>query len=645
MQWLDAAPAIACALFVLLGPGMVLGWALPARGFTLIAIAPLLSVSLIAVGAIIAPLVSVPWSILPVAVLTLLAGLVVWGLRTIINRRNPPEAMARLWTADSTSALLGVAVAAVLIGTRMLYAVGSPGNISQTFDNIFHLNAIAYIEHTQEASSLTVGSMTGIPFYPAAWHAVVALTQQLSGAPIPVAVNATNLIIGAGVWPLGSILLCRQLIGTSRLAMVVAGTMSAAFGAFPLMMADFGVLYPNLLSIALLPGMLALGIWVLGLSTTNELPKVMSWAALVIASPGMALAHPSTFMAFLAILVPAVVYVFARSWIRWRLDWNANRRRSVAWSIALAACFVALVVAWQSIRPDSAASFWPPINSPAGSLWGLVTNSLMNRPPALMVSILIVVGIAVLVRRRQWWLLGSFAVVCFLYEVVSSFRPGRLRDFLTGVWYNDSYRLAALVPTLALVLASVGTIWIIGYLRSKLRHRGHSSVPAKILTFGAAGLVVVLTQFGNVQYATDSAHRNYELRADSPLISSDEMAVLKDMPALVPENAVVAANPWNGSALAYALAGRTTIELHVLSSNMRPEDAVVLAHLREARTDPTVCPAAHALGVGYVLDFGRQEVNGGSHPAPGLDNLAESGTVTLLSQHGEAKLFKFNACG
>lgn len=623
---------------------MVLGCALRARGFTLIAIAPLLSVSLIAVGAIIAPLISVPWSILPVAVLTVLAGIVVWRVQTTINRRSPREAVARPWTAASTAALFGVVVAALLIGSRMLYAFGSPGNISQTFDNIFHLNAVAYIEHTHEASSLTVGSMTGIPFYPAAWHAVVALTQQLSGAPIPVAVNATNLIIGAVVWPLGSILLCRQVIGTSKLAMVVAGTMSAAFGAFPLMMADFGVLYPNLLSIALLPGMLVLGIWVLGLSRTSELPKVMIVAALVIASPGMAFAHPSTFLAFLAILVPAVGYLYARSWCVWRSNWEANRRRSIAWSIALAAGLVVLAVVWHAVRPDPATAFWPPINSPAGSLWELATNSLMNRPPALMVSVLLVVGITVLARRRQWWLLGAFAVLCFLFEVVSAFRPGRIRDFFTGVWYNDSYRLAALIPTLALVLASVGAVWIVAYLKSKLRHRARSGPPAKLFTFGVAALIVVLSQFGNVQYATESARRNYELRADSPLISSDEMAVLKDMPAVVPENAVVAANPWNGSALAYALAGRTTIELHVLSSNIRPEDAVVLEHLRDARTDPAVCPAARALGVGYVLDFGTQEVNGGSHPAPGLDNLAESGTVTLLSQHGEAKLFKFNAC-
>ncbi len=623
---------------------MVLGWTLRARGFTLIAIAPLLSVSLIAVGAIIAALVSVPWSILPVAVLTVLAGLVVWRLRSIIHRRIPPEAPACRWTAGSTAALLGVALAAILIGSRMLYAIGSPGNISQTFDNIFHLNAVAYIEHTQEASSLTVGSMTGIPFYPAAWHAVVALTQQLSGAPIPVAVNATNVIIGAVVWPLGSILLCRQVIGTSKLAMATAGTMSAAFGAFPLMMADFGVLYPNLLSIALLPAMLVLGIWVLGLSTSVELPKMMILAALVMASPGIALAHPSTFLAFLAILVPAVGYVYARSWSVWRSNWQANRRRSVAWSVALAAGLVLLAIVWQSVRPDSATAFWPPINSPAGSLWELATNSLMNRPPALLVSVLVVIGIAVLARRRQWWLLGAFAVLCFFFEVVSAFRPGRIRDFFTGVWYNDSYRLAALIPTVALVLASVAAVWVIVYLRSKLRERVRSTVPAKVFTVGGAALLVLLTQFGNVQYATDSAHRNYELRADSPLISSDEMAVLKDMPALVPENAVVAANPWNGSALAYALAGRTTIELHVLSSNIRPEDAVVLAHLRDAKTNPAVCPAAHALGVGYVLDFGTQEVNGGSHPAPGLDNLAESGTVSLLSQHGEAKLFKFNAC-
>lgn len=657
MQWSDAVPAVVGALVALMASGLLVAWATSARGFALAALAPVYSVSLVAVTAVLCPMVGIAWSMLPVAILALVAAAVAY----VLARRRP-----RSWTSQRSFdarfgfAMLGTVVAAVIIGARLVYAFGSPDNISQTYDNIFHLNAIQYILNTGQASSFTVGGMTGIPFYPAGWHAVVSLTAQLSGSDIPVSVNATNLVIGGFVWPVGCIYLCQQVLGQSRIAALLAGAVSAGFGAFPLMMVDFGVLYPNLLSISLLPGVLALGIQILHLSAVPDVPPLMRYFALLIAIPGLALAHPSTLMAFLAFLSPAVLFVYAKGWRRWRRSWPSTRTRAVAWSVALVAGTAAVILAWQAVRPIAEAAFWPPIHSPLGSLWELATNSEMNRPPAITVSVLMFVGLIGMVRRRNlWWLLGLFGVACVLFMVVSSFRPGPLRDFVTAIWYNDSYRLAALMPAAAIPVATFGAVWAVDLVRRRVRPLapgGHSSGPIGSHAAGRtwalpAGLgvlllvaVVVLTQVGGVQYAADKAHVSYELTADSQLITRDEMAVLRDVRSLVPPDAVVAANAWNGSALAYALADRRTIQLHVLSSNFTLNDKIVLDSLREAKTNPAVCPAVRALNVSYVLDFGGQEINGGSHPAPGLDNLEGSGVATLLSRHGDAKLFRFNGC-
>ncbi|WP_326960231.1 MULTISPECIES: DUF6541 family protein [unclassified Arthrobacter] len=646
------------AIGVLIVPGLLLGWFLRLRGFALLALAPVFSVSLISVAAIICPVIGVPWSALPVLVLALAASAVagVLSRHTRAALRSP-----RAFDDRFVFAVLGTLLAAVIIGARLVYAFGAPDNISQTYDNIFHLNAIQYILHTQQASSFTVGGMTGIPFYPAGWHAVVSLTVQLSGTGIPVAVNATNLVIGALVWPMACIFLCQQVLGQSRMAALLAGTLSAAFGAFPLMMVDFGVLYPNLLSISLLPAVLALGIQVLHLSAVPDMPPVLRYLAVIVAVPGLALAHPSTLMAFLAFLSPAVVFVFVKSWRKWQRNWPASRSRALAWSGALVVGAAAVLLTWQAVRPIAEAAFWPPIHSPLGSLWELATNSLMNRPPAIVVSILVAAGVVAMARQRNlWWVLGMFGMACALFLVVSSFSPGRLRDFVTAIWYNDSYRLAALVPAVAVLVAAYGAAWLMGLLRRRLDDRASqgrggaapadagtpppSSAPAARLGAMAIVVLVLLTQLGGVQYAADKARSNYQLTADSQLITRDEMAVLQDMVSLVPEDAVVAANAWNGSALAYALSNRRTIQLHVLSSSFTLDDKIVLDSLREAKTNPTVCPAVRALDVNYVLDFGGQEINGGSHPAPGLDNLEGSGVATLLSRHGDAKLFKFNGC-
>ncbi|MGO4493263.1 DUF6541 family protein, partial [Arthrobacter sp. 2YAF22_2] len=383
---------------VLLMPGLLLAWAMHARGFSVFALAPVFSVSLISVTAVVCPFIGVSWSLLPVVVLAAVASAVAFLLSRRSRRTWQPQ---RAFDARFGFAMLGTLLAAVTVGARLVYAFGSPDSISQTYDNIFHLNAVQYILHTGQASSLTVGGMTGIPFYPAGWHAVVSLTAQLSGASIPVAVNATNLVIGAVVWPMGCIFLCQQVLGQSKIAALLAGVLSAAFGTFPLMMVDFGVLYPNLLSISLLPAVLALGFQLLHLSAVPDMQPFMRYLAVLVAIPGLALAHPSTLMAFLAFLTPAVIFVFVKSWRRWGRSWPASRRTAVAWSGALAVGTAVVLLAWQAVRPIAEAAFWPPIHSPLGSLWELATNSEMNRPPAIVVSILMAVGVVVMARHRN----------------------------------------------------------------------------------------------------------------------------------------------------------------------------------------------------------------------------------------------------
>jgi hypothetical protein len=65
---------------------------------------------------------------------------------------------------------------------------------------------------------------------------------------------------------------------------------------------------------------------------------------------------------------------------------------------------------------------------------------------------------------------------------------------------------------------------------------------------------------------------------------------------------------------------------------------------REASTDPSVCAAARADNVHYVLDFGTREVHGGNHGFVGLQIPDATPGFELLARHGDAKLFKVTAC-
>ena len=347
-------------------------------------------------------------------------------------------------------------------------AFGRPEAFSQTYDNVFHLNAVRYILDTGSASSLTASSMIGGGFYPAAWHDLVALTAATTGAAIPVSVNAVNLVVGAIVWPLGCIFLAHKILGNRVVVSVAAGILSAAFGAFPLLLLDFGVLYPNFLGNALLPVVVALGIQALGFARTPSKSKPVAWLLFLLVLPGLALAHPSSFMALMALMVPPLL-------ILWSKITSRSARRSPRPALSVAGMILALLlglgalaVLWINVRPGERASSWPPVETTGRAIGEVLTSSAIGAPVSWAVMILAVAGlVSLILRREQLWLVGMYAVIASLFVIVASFPFGDLRTFFTGVWYNDPPRVASLLPLIILPLAVVGAVrgWRNGWFR------------------------------------------------------------------------------------------------------------------------------------------------------------------------------------
>lgn len=662
MSWWSVVPEFIMAVVILFGPGLLVGASAGLHGFTLTALAPGFSVAVIAVSAVLADIAGIPWSIGPVVVGTFLC--VVGALlicRGWLETRPWVFRLRlsglRIWLTKWRSALpvaAAVLLAAVSVGARLVGAFGTPEAFSQTFDNVFHLNAIRYILDTGSGSALTVGAMTSGGFYPTAWHDLTSLTVQLTGLPIPVAVNLVNVCIGALVWPLSCIFLARVVGGPTQAVTWAAAVLSAAFGAFPLLMLDFGVLYPNFLGISILPAALALGLQALGLGAAPGEGWALSLMSLVLTLPGLALAHPSSIMALLAFLTPAALF----SW--WSSLRKNIRRRGVAFrsvgihALVLLGSVFASVVFWTKIRPPKEAAFWPAVEGPYHAIFEVITSSAIGRPVSIAVMFLTLAGLVCLLRKPgMWWLLGIYAVAGLLFVVAASFRSGRIRDFVTGIWYNDPPRLAALLPVAILPVAVIGSVelWKWGKNRA-LRTVGDWTADRRrlLLRGGGVGLVallVVTTQNGNVDAAQTAAAKMYRVEASSPLINSDELALLGRLDKYVPPGAVIIGNPWNGSSLAYALADRRTLQLHILGA-IPPAAQILYDRLRDATTDPTVCDAVRQLKVGYVLDFGHHEVNfGDERPSvyTGLDELTGSGVAELIDSQGTARLFRITACG
>ncbi|WP_449373506.1 DUF6541 family protein [Arthrobacter psychrolactophilus] len=622
MTWLETVPLVLFAGAVFVVPGLVFSFAVRVRGLSALMLAPLFSVALASVLSLVLPIIHIRWTLLSYGVGVVAISALAFGIKRALERKWPDPVRKPQRRSLVIVGVAGLLVSGLLIAVQMGTAFITPENISQTFDNVFHLNAVRWAMESGNASPLNLGAFTGISAYPSAWHAMTSIVALATGVSVPVAVNVTNIAIGAIVWPLGCLFLVQRLVGQRVVATVLAMIFVPAFSGFPLMMIDWGVLYPNLLSIALLPAAMGLAFSALGVAKGYRPSSPMAWLLVLVSVPAVAVAHPSTLMALLVFVLPAVVFL-AYGRVASLLPIDTQEKRRNLWTIIGIAVIslVVLAVIWRKFRPPAGAAGWGAVESPAQAIGELFLGAGLGRPAAAVIAICMLVGlIRLCVTRKQLWLVGTFIVagILFFYAAGLDFSP---RWFLTGVWYYDSYRLAALLPVAMIGPAVIGGtyLWDAAHRqmyanRRKKAAEGVSVVAMKpkrrFASYTVGILVLVLaTQYGVMTWTVERAHWAYASTPTSGLLTPDETAVLNRLTEHVEPGAVIAGLPSSGAALAYAFSGREVIQPHILTTHGEDVD-IVNAGLKSASEFPWVCDAVRKLNVKYVLDFGTQTVTG-----------------------------------
>lgn len=675
MTWIQTIPTFAAALVVMFGPGLAVLAAAGVRRLNLAALAAPVSASISGCTAVVAPVVGLPFNPLVYFAVSAVLAAAALAARLVWRRRTPDWAGKGVLAANGpmthldlgrwivwAGVPLSVAFAAFIIGRRYILGFGGPENFSQTFDNIYHLNAVRYIQDHANGSSLTLGNLTDSShsFYPAAMHDSMALVLQLAGGPVPAVVNVATIVIGALVWPLSCLFLISRVVGYRPVPLMAAGVLSAGFSAFPYLMVAFGVLYPNHAAIALMPAVLGLAVEALGMSRnqpSSALPPVL---ALLGTFPGLALTHPSTAIGLLGFAIPVVWARFFATWGAWRKR-TTSRTAFRVWAALALAYTVGVAGIWYVLRPSLSAAPWAPFQSNARAIGEVLANAPMGTTVAWILTPLTFIGLYVLARqlRRLWWVLAIYAIGGALYIVVSSWNPGSLRTFLTGVWYNDSFRLAAILPVVALPVAILGAEWLIWRIRaglelargwaartSRLQRLAESATPRwQGITAMVVSLVILVmglgSQGGTLSSVQDRIHEVFTLDENSMLVDSDERELLAKVPAIVPAGDMIVANPLMGGSLVYALEDRRTVAPHVFGER-NPTEQMVLAHWDEAAYNSRVCPAIKELKAYWALDFGTKTVIPSDDPFVGLNDLASDSApgVKLMASVGHARLFK-----
>lgn len=647
MSWGELAAACAVAVAVVALPGSLLALLIGLRGLWLWALAWPFGATVIAVAAVISGIQGpMRWWAAPFLTAFVVLALACAAIRMLIRRIAPgaPGSPSEEGRPQHRDLAVGwaLAIAAVILLLQVTVILGDPEAISQTFDNVFHLNAVRYIVDTGNASPLHVGGMTSASgsgaFYPALWHASVSLVAELSGTPVATAANAFTLVVSAFAWPAGVVLLARTVFGRAAVLTIAAGALSAASPAYPVLMLDYGVLYPYQLALAFLPATVSVVLPVLGITAATTRSRWLYGVAALGALPALVLAHPSALVAWLVFVGVAVLTTYIR------LLASAPPRirvlRASAWLLLFAAVAAA---SWKLLKPPPDSRLWPPTETLAQALGEASTASYYGSAIPAVLSVALIVGVVAAIRRRRVtdiWILAAFAAGSLLYLAVSSFAWWTLRDLLVASWYNNAPRLAALMPMLIIPIAASGVAAVWQWMK-----RSRDSAPSLAHRAAAAALVsgLIVAQLYASTMSTITAAGSFAAGPTAPLLTDDEQELLSAVESLVPEDGVIAGNPWTGTALAYALADRRVLLPHTIAES-NADIELINNELREAEPGGPVCEAVAREGVTHVLDFGRQEVHGGAHPYPGLERLGSSDAVELEAAVGSVALYRVTGC-
>lgn len=644
-----------CGLLLLLIPGVIIFRSLKLTQPVMLCCIPATSIAVYTVCGLLMDFVIISGAGALLSFSLLLSAILGMVISTLIRKTTFTHRPDR---ADRFDAQIALIYALVGLATMYLVFVRPMSGVDafvQYDDNATHLGKIACMVDDGVYSILKTSSYPRslpaeqIPFnargfYPNGWHTIVALSCSLTGASIPVAENATNVLFTAIVFPLGVFSLLFHLFPGRRSIQLAGAFVCLASASFPLRMLTVHGPFPNVAAFCLIPSFSALFI-----SAFPAKDVVVRWnylASLLISSVGVAATHPNAIFSCAALLAPYLVLRVIPFCIR-RLS-STNRFSKLACiHIAQAICCGLILAVWVSILKTPAFSgvanfVWRAQDSVTNLIRGLLnagyyygTSGMAQCAFALLVAI----GFGVCARRynTRWIIISFLTVACiFLLGLSLDFDA---RKMVTGYWYNDPERTSAMVAIAAVPLAAVGLQQIAGGICWAIRRiwnvrRGFQLLLPYIVVTLVAIPFSALNYYPEKLLASDAANEDVMFFAKQQLRSvynfdgtqiytSEEREFVQNAAELIPEDSLVLNFPFDGSVFAYPTDGLNVYYKSCRPSNETSVSQIIRTGLNNISANDSVAQAVQDTGAEYVilLDAGS------------LDMLTEDSYTPLATYH------------
>lgn len=631
---------------IVLVPGFVALWALGFGPRAALLAAPALSAAYVGAVGIAYNVLGIPSNLVRLMVPVLVLAAVVLAIRFVRwrspNRERPAhEQAAPLHELEVPSDALpwGVIALYAVLGLGLGYyvfvqVIPFSNGMIESFDVVSHINRVRGFANSGNFSSFAnpIYSQSDVSpfletssFYPAAFHAMAALVCMTMGIEPTGAINVMSYVFAGLVLPF-SLALFLAVTLHDRRVVVCGSVVVAAFVMFPWTMLRWGPLFPNMAALAAMLAVASLLIMVTKRVSAGA--RARGIIAFLLGVLGLAFMQPN---AVFAMGVTLAVYLLGRLLHTNKpIEVAGKKLNKIALAVAFVAtcCIVWIGVVRSPFMRDVVSFKWEPFTYPAQAVVNLLSLGFVQgfgqgypEYPQYALGALIVVGFVVAASRRHWrWLCLSYLLSAIAF-VECTTSDSTLKHLMVGPWYNDPYRVAALVCLAAMPLAALGVSWVVGLVgnaiqknRERLNEpsRLRASLVAAVVVFGVTLVVIFYPNLNDpwtmqpIQTAFGFQRQDF---ADTynygGAYSREESDFVQQVMDIVGDQGVIINVPADGSVVSYGFDG-----LHAYYREMNnysipggetQESITIRQHLSEISTNTEVQDAVRKVGAHYVL--------------------------------------------
>lgn len=567
--------AIAIALititFSIFAPGCLLTKCLGYDNVKSIAIAPPVSCCIFLTLGVVLHILNINAGVISMLLIPTAVLLVIYSL--IKHRFGSSNNKANQLLILSLHVLIGILlVLLVLFKHQHGFGAFQPDN-----DNATHLAIIKNMASSKILSVLSTSAYfdtsvspeinTAGSFYPSIFHLLAALSILTSGVAVQTAENITAAVIIAMVYTSGCYALFRAIEPSNRNLTIAGVVGSLLIVGFPWRFIVWGPLYPNLLSLSLIPAALSVEIEICNSIKENKLDlrQVFLFLLTIIAVSG---SHPNGLFTF---GVLSIGLLSDTLFSKVRATTKKGKFIPVFATLGFLACVIAiwticfLLPAFQGVVNYK----WPANQSLHKAVISLLFFGFTRDSGDPILLILLCIGIVHTMRRKEFrWLVASYLLTAFMFIIAVS-SDGVVKQYLCGFWYCDHNRIAACTSLAAMPLICIGIASVFSLLDNSVSNcHSIKTKGTPIIKLSASVLIILIVCFpffidNYLGYPTTFQDYkrllDYKFDKESPSVySSDEVDFVNKSDKLIKPGAKVINIPFDGSCLAYDIQGLNT---------------------------------------------------------------------------------------